>query len=289
MTGTCPSGLTVGLWTQIDRQTLHSQLRSMINTSTVTLHTLPRLCQAEPENHVHSPQYEQSGLYIMVDPDTGKPLGGQLVEAQRIYAGAPQQENVQPGENCLRDSLQHSDQHTLEPSLPRLAAQEIGEEVTSPRLSVTQADVGECSGQAMVSPSGVRSHTEPIELLTPAFDHAQNTRFSEESCRRTCSVSSMPDLRITAADEADIKPGDPTTIAASHETNQGQVQDLNDINGHGSGCIAPESTAPLCRTVHRASFEAAFVSYDDALRPSKEEAVELGTEQVRACFSSQHS
>jgi hypothetical protein len=289
MTGTCLSGLTVGLWTQIDRQTLHSQLRSMINTSTVTLHTLPRLSQAEPENHVHSPQYEQSGLYIMVDPDTGKPLGGQLVEAQRIYAEAPQQENVQPGDNCLRDSLQHSDQHTLEPSLPRLAAHEIGEEVVSPRLAVTPADMGECSGQAMVSPAGVRSHTEPIELLTPAFDHAQNTRCSEESCHRTCSVASMPDLSITAADEADIKARDPATSAASHETNQGQVQDFNDINGHGSGCIAPESTATLCRSVHRASFEVAIVSYDDESRPAKEETGELGTEQVRACFFSMHT
>jgi hypothetical protein len=259
----------------------------MINNSAVTLHTLPRLGQAEPENHAHSPQYEQSGLYIMVDPSTGKTVGGQLVQAEQIIAGVPHQHNnVQPGSSSYhKDSSQHSDQHNSEPNSLTCAADRTADAVVGARLSVCEPDPRERIGQETCVPSGASTHTEPIELLTPAIDHTQGARFGQEG-QPICSVSPMPEFSITVDASGT---GAPITNSDSHESNQGQVQDFSDVDEHGLDSIATEREQPLRSDVQCKSHEMEDVEYGDANGTSEEEAAELATKQVGERFLFLHT
>lgn len=211
---------------------LHSQLRDMINTSTGTLHTLPRLHQPQPEYHVQPHQYEQSGLYIMVDPETGKPVGGQLVQPEQINAGLPQQQNVlplQPGSTSHEDSLQHSEQHMFASSSFDSAAHGTGDASVSARHSTCEPSVQETSARS--GTSGHAEHAEPIELLTPAFDQSQGAQCGEES-QPSRAVSQLPQLSITSL-AASSTTAAPAQRLPSHTAHKGHFQGLSDVDEHG--------------------------------------------------------
>lgn len=238
-----PLELRRGTGMQGARQMLHSQLRAMINTSTGMLHTLPRVGQADPECHTHpspfeqQPQhYEQSGLYMMVDPETGKPVGGQLMQQGEIIPEMPQQQNTPPEHRCstphqespLQDGLQCSDQHTPDSDDSAGAARHTEDASASAEHSARDR-----SGQGGSARLGTNAHTQPIELLTPAIDqpHAEQSGHSGQEDGPSRGVLPMPafSMQHLAASSS----ADPSQTLASDASGPEQRQAMSDVDEHG--------------------------------------------------------
>lgn len=184
---------------QVDRQVLHTQLRSMITTSTGTLRTLSQLGHSAAEYQPHSPHYEQSGLFMMIDPETGKPIGGQLVQPEQICGVETQPPNAknQPPQSLHETRHQPENQHNQ----PQCEAHEV--DPSAGHSTLEPGNESPCSPQDCVEQQAIRCSVGPIELLTPAIDHAQQAR-----CKHACSVDAIPDLGSAAEISNASSPGE---------------------------------------------------------------------------------
>lgn len=271
---------------QVARHMLHSQLRAMINTSTGTLHTLSRTVQADPEIH---PQlqpyeqqphhYEQSGLYIMVDPETGKPMGGQLVQPGQIIPEAPQQHNILPEQhssNPQEGDEQNSDQHVFEPGHHRSSDDTAARGTKNTSVSARNSAC-DPSGQEGSVRSSTNAHTDPIELLTPAIDQPQGDQCSEEN-QPGRAVSPMPALSMTSL--ADPSPAVSEQIVASGAAGSGPLQGMSDVDEHGLASLTTGQVQPRSDR-HSTCTEIEDEYQDNEVGTTKGDVQPGASEQVR--------
>jgi hypothetical protein len=166
---------------QIDPQKLHRQLRQLINRSAETLRATPRAAQVEGPFDANTAHYEPSGLYLMVDPETGKPMGGTFMRPDQVdWAHDTITQHWNPAESDQACTSQRNSSGDVRQQLGRSSRHAASQRDCSAD-SVQPSAADSASAQPCQAGEKEQRRSDPEYLLTPVINQARSEQPESES------------------------------------------------------------------------------------------------------------